>query len=41
MFNNNFYKQNVGLTMGSPLSTLLSEVFMDNLENSFDFTQIY
>lgn len=31
-FNGMFYKQNDGLPMGSPLSPLLAEIFMNNLE---------
>lgn len=32
VFNNKFYQQLTGLAMGSPLSPLLSEVFLKNLE---------
>ena len=32
LFNNKFYKQHSGLAMGCPLSPLLAEIFMDNLE---------
>lgn len=32
MFNNAFYAQKSGLAMGSPLSPLLAEIFMDHLE---------
>lgn len=31
-FNNKFYKQTSGLAMGSPLSPLLAEIFMSNIE---------
>ena len=31
-FNNNFYTMNEGLPMGSPLSTILSEIFMNTIE---------
>ena len=33
LFNNQFYTQEEGLAMGSPLSPLLAEIFMDHLEN--------
>jgi hypothetical protein len=33
LFNNNFYKQTDGLAMGSPLSPILADIFMDNLES--------
>lgn len=32
-FNDNFYKPTTGLPMGSPLSPLLPEIFMNHLEN--------
>ena len=32
-FNNKFYKQTVGLAMGSPLSPILAEIYMNNFEN--------
>ena len=34
-YDNKFYKQKDGLAMGSPLSPLLAEVFMSNLEENF------
>lgn len=33
-FNDIFYKQDSGLPMGSPLSPLLADIFMDNWENN-------
>lgn len=35
-FNNKFYSQQSGLAMGSPLSPLLSEIFMSNLESKIE-----
>ena len=32
-FNSSIYTSNKGLIMGNPLSPLLAEIFMDNLEN--------
>lgn len=32
-FNNNMYSQKDGVPMGSPLSPLLAEMFMNHLEN--------
>lgn len=32
-YNNTFYRQNSGLPMGSPLSPLLADIFMDHLES--------
>ena len=34
MFNQNIYMQKEGLAMGSPLSPLLAEIFMDNFEKT-------
>lgn len=34
-FNNKIYTQKNGLAMGSPLSSLLSEIFLDKIENEF------
>lgn len=34
-FDNKFYTQGNGLAMGSPLSSILSEVFLNNLENNY------
>src|SRR5678816_769968 len=34
-FNNTFYKQNSGLSMGSPLSPILSNIFMELIEHFF------
>ena len=31
--NNDFYKQNTGIPMGNPLSGIISEIFLQNLEN--------
>ena len=33
MFNNSFYKQIDGCTMGGPLSVILSDIFMMKMEN--------
>jgi hypothetical protein len=33
LFNNRFYQQTEGLAMGSPLSPLLAEIFLDHYEN--------
>ena len=33
MYNNEFYIQKDGLPMGSPISSLLSEIFLQNLES--------
>ena len=33
-FNNKFFKQQDGLPMGSPLSPLLADIFMDNFESN-------
>ena len=35
MYNNEFYLQKDGLPMGSPISSLLSEIFLQNLESQF------
>ncbi|XP_052746613.1 uncharacterized protein LOC128199716 [Bicyclus anynana] len=32
-FNNDYYQQNEGLAMGSPLSPLMADIFMDDFEN--------
>ena len=34
-FNNRFYKQNKGLPMGSSLSPILAEIYMNDFENNF------
>lgn len=34
-FNGGYYKQKEGLAMGSPLSPLMAEIFMDNFENRY------
>lgn len=34
-FNNNYYLQTDGLPMGSPLSSLISEIFLQHIENQF------
>lgn len=34
-FNNEFYTQNEGLAMGSPLSGILAELFLNDLENKY------
>ena len=39
-FNNTYYTQNTGLPMGSPLSPLIADIFMDNLETYFLKTPI-
>lgn len=35
-FNNNFYSQSSGLAMGSPISPILAEFFMDYMEESIE-----
>lgn len=40
-FNNCFYRQNTGLAMGSNLSPLLAEIFMDNLEKNIKNCEFY
>lgn len=34
-FNNQYYRQKEGLAMGSPLSPLMADIFMDNFENKY------
>ncbi|PSN47869.1 hypothetical protein C0J52_01233 [Blattella germanica] len=34
-YDNNFYLQKDGLPMGSPLSSIVSEIFLQNLENKY------
>jgi hypothetical protein len=33
-FDNQYYKQNIGLVMGAPTSALIAETFLQNLEHS-------
>ena len=35
--NNQFFRQQNGLAMGSPLSGLLADIYLNNFENSFIF----
>lgn len=37
-FQNNFYHQTEGLAMGSPLSSIMSEIFLNYIENRYLFT---
>ena len=34
-YKNDFYTQDVGMAMGSPLSPFLSNIFMEHFENNF------
>lgn len=40
VFNNKFYKQNFGTSMGNPLSPFLANLFMNKLENSIKTSHI-
>lgn len=40
-FNNKFYKQTKGLPMGSSLSPIMSEIYMNNFENKFLNNSVY
>jgi hypothetical protein len=35
MFYNNFWKQETGTPMGSPISSIIAEIFLQSLENEF------
>ena len=41
LFNNTFYKQTLGLAMGSPLSPFLAELFMHSLENTVSKSPLF
>ena len=38
-FNNNFYLQEFGLAMGSPLSGLLADLYLHHFENTYMFSE--
>ena len=39
-FNNKIYSQNKGLAMGSPLSGIVADIFLNNFENKYIFNNI-
>lgn len=39
-FNGNFYSQPDGLSMGSPLSAILSDIYLNHIENKFIFSDL-